>query len=76
MGPFVVTMPGTALTWTVIGVSLVIGAMLAYEIAVTNPPKIHWPRWPRWIGQTLRFIYRWYPRVVLPLLIALGWLWL
>ncbi len=73
MGPNVVTMALGPVTWAVLAISLIIGAVLAYEIAVAEQKAIRWPHWP---GRTLRFIYRWYPRVVVPLLIALSWLWL
>ena len=73
MGPQSISMPGTPLTWVVLTLTLMIGAMLAYEIAVAEPKPF---RWPGWLVQTVKFIYRWYPRVVVPLLIALGWLWL
>jgi len=72
MGPQTVAMPGTALTWAVVAVSIVIAAMLAYEVATLDPPTWRWPAWP---GQTIRFVYRWYPRIIVPSLIALGWLW-
>lgn len=72
MGPHAISMPDTALTWIVIGVSCVCGAAWAYEIALVSPPS--W-RWPRWIGRAARLVYRWFPLVVFPALLVLGWIW-
>lgn len=73
MGPQMLAMPETALTWIVVAVSLIVASLLAYEVALIEPPS--W-RWPRWLGYTARFVYDWYPRIIVPMLIALGWFWI
>ncbi len=71
MGPHVIAMPGGVLLGVIIGLSLVLAAFFAYELAQQAPPT-----WPRWPGETVRFVYRWYPLVGMPVLLAIGWLWL
>ena len=75
MGPQVVAaFPRDPLMWTAMLVSLVIAAFLAYELAPETPPPA--VSWPPWVRLTWLFVYRWFPRLVMPLLLALGWLWI
>jgi hypothetical protein len=71
MGPQTIAMPAGPLLWVILGLSVVAAGAFAYELAQHAPPT-----WPRWPGETLRFIHRWYPRIIMPILLALGWLWL
>jgi len=73
MGPQVVMMTPAPMVWAVLVMSFVLGAVLAYEIAMSEPTSVG--RWPRWPWAVVKFAVRWYPRVVVPILITLGWLW-
>lgn len=72
MGPHAISMPDTALTWVVIAVSCMCGAAWAYEIVAVVPPTWHAPAWLR---RSAHFIYRWFPIIIVPSLIVLGWFW-
>ena len=75
MGPqFIAAFPRDPLMWTAMLVSLIVAAFLAYEIALDTPPPV--VRVPGWLSRSWGLFYRWFPRLVMPILLALGWLWL
>ncbi len=72
MGPQSIAMPAGPLTVVILLISVAIAVMFAYELALDAQP----PKWPTWPSQLARAVWVWYPRVVVPALIVLGWLWL
>jgi hypothetical protein len=73
MGPnfFFLPMAGP-LTVVILCISVLIAVMFAYELALDAQP----PRFPSWPSRWVHAVWVWYPRVVVPVLIILGWLWL
>jgi hypothetical protein len=74
VGPYVVAaFPRDPMMWTAMLVSLVIAAFLSYELALDTPSPI--VRWPAWMRRLWRLFDRWFPRVVMPVLLTVGWWW-
>lgn len=72
MGPqFIAAFPHDPVMWMCVVASIVVGGAVVLNEAIENPAAL--PPLPGWTLRVSRFVGRWFPRVVMPVLLAISW---